>query len=345
MKSADFEALLDQCIARLADGESLDAILAEHPDEAEALQQLLPLAQAYQTARPPAASLTRRSQGKQAMLSAVEEMFPAAELSWWQRIWAGSNRSLVYAAGAVAALAIVVAAVLSIDAPSDTAVDLINPAPTQEIAVAMEEAAVEEPSARAEELAPAPTLPPPTATVAPTQTVEPTQEIRAGNFAAPETAADESESAALEPTAAPMGTGTPPGPAVVSPPEEEGGSTAVGGDSAGQATAPLSGSWVITSLLNQPLAVPILILFDQEATILVETACGTLQGSYSVDGMTIHFENISLIEAETCAENVEQIVSDLQGQLTLTASWQGDADTMISLLDYDGSVLVELVRE
>ncbi|MCA9984364.1 MAG: hypothetical protein KDE59_08725, partial [Anaerolineales bacterium] len=68
MKPIEFADILDQCLERLAAGEPLTQILADYPDEAAELRELLPLGQAYQVNRAPLAAPARQSQGKQLML-------------------------------------------------------------------------------------------------------------------------------------------------------------------------------------------------------------------------------------------------------------------------------------
>lgn len=68
--SADFEIILDECLAQLKKGESLDAGLGDHSAMADELRPLLALAAGLRAAPPPRASTVAVADGKQKMLAA-----------------------------------------------------------------------------------------------------------------------------------------------------------------------------------------------------------------------------------------------------------------------------------
>lgn len=81
--SSDFDTLLDQCLARLQTGESLDTILREYPDDAARLRPLLEVATRVYTLPAPRARSFAYTAARQRMLAAVDERSAQPRLGFW----------------------------------------------------------------------------------------------------------------------------------------------------------------------------------------------------------------------------------------------------------------------
>lgn len=76
-KQRDFDTILDDCLARVRAGESLETCLADYPDLASQLRPLLVTAAGLQSLGAPVARSEAFATGRQRMLDAVEVMWPA----------------------------------------------------------------------------------------------------------------------------------------------------------------------------------------------------------------------------------------------------------------------------
>ena len=86
--SSDFDTLLDECLARLQNGESVDRILQDHPDHAARLRPLIEVATRVYTLPAPHARSAAFLNARQQMLTAVDEQANRPRPTIWQRLFA-----------------------------------------------------------------------------------------------------------------------------------------------------------------------------------------------------------------------------------------------------------------
>jgi hypothetical protein len=79
--SMPIDLLLDECLDQIRQGQSLESCLAAHPREAEALRPLLETAAALDTVTVQRSSEAAFHQGRERMIAAVEQEFPAQAVS------------------------------------------------------------------------------------------------------------------------------------------------------------------------------------------------------------------------------------------------------------------------
>ena len=71
--SRDFDATLEDCLAKMGAGASVEACLVDHPHAAERLRPLLELASELQTVVTPEPKAAAREAGRQRMLNAAAQ--------------------------------------------------------------------------------------------------------------------------------------------------------------------------------------------------------------------------------------------------------------------------------
>ncbi|MCB0016769.1 MAG: META domain-containing protein [Anaerolineales bacterium] len=324
MKPTEFADILDQCLERLAAGEPLTQILADYPDEAAELRELLPLGQAYQVNRAPLAAPARQSQGKQLMLAAVDEIYPAVAPSWWHWFF-GGGRQVVVAGAGLALVALFAVIVWTNNRPDpELAVVEATEAATEVVVAALPTplptATLPEPAITFVEQA----TPPPTATPLATATAEP--QVSGAAINQPEAAVPQTQA-----------TATPP-PLATPPPAASGG----GGQVAGIAAEPnaLTGQWQLVSLPADWL-----LILDEAGQLNMATPCGALQGAYAVEGSNVSFGPFNHMTPAGCsAEQVAQL-QDLQLQLLGVVGWLWTGDDSVALHNDTGELILEMQKQ
>ena len=89
MNPANFDAILDDCLARLLNGESIEACLRRYPDYADQLAPLLSIAQQIQRTPPPQMRPEAFAAGRKRLRAAVaaHKTPPRPSRPWLQLAW------------------------------------------------------------------------------------------------------------------------------------------------------------------------------------------------------------------------------------------------------------------